>query len=147
MLKRADLKLALASDFQAEIMPAQLHFYDQRAAMESASFAGDKQGLALVKRRKRSLAGQEMLIGLAQLAHNLLMWLRQELSALTPKIAEYGIKCLVRDWLGMGGRLTFKVGRLVKMRLPKRHELTRQFHHALAFWADRSGVRLVLHQT
>jgi hypothetical protein len=54
----------------------QLAFYDERATIESASFRGDKQGLKLIKRRKASLYGQEMLILLAQLVHNLAVWAR-----------------------------------------------------------------------
>ena len=46
---------------------AQLAFYDDRATIESAFFRGDKQGLKLIKRRKASLYGQEMLILLVRL--------------------------------------------------------------------------------
>ncbi len=125
----------------------QLAFYDKRAGIESASFCSDKQGLGLAKRRKRSLFGQEMLIGLAQLAHNLIMWQREQLSNNEPKVADYGIKCWVRDWLGMGGRLTFQDGQIVKVRVPKRHEVSRQFKSVLKQWASQSGVRLILRQT
>ena len=88
-----------------------------------------------------------MLIGLAQLAHNLIMWQCKQLSENEPKVAEYGIKCWVRDWLGMGGRLTFQDGQIVKVRVPKRHEVSRQFKSVLKQWASQSGVRLILRQT
>lgn len=72
--------MVLAKDETGALSPqqglVQLHFYDQRAGMEVASFGSDKQGLGIAKRRKCSLIGQEMLLGLAQLAHNLIIWLR-----------------------------------------------------------------------
>jgi hypothetical protein len=147
VVQRPSLKVGLDREFKAELVLGQLAFYDKRATIESASFCGDKQGLGLARRRKHSLAAQEMLIGLGQIAHNLIVWQRYELSKEEAKIAEYGIKCWVRDWLGLGGRLTFKGGQIVKVRLPLRHELTRQFESALSEWASQSGVRLILRQT
>lgn len=147
VINRPELAERLQGEFKKELLLGQLAFYDKRAGIESASFCSDKQGLGLAKRRKRSLFGQEMLIGLAQLAHNLIMWQREQLSGNEPKVAEYGIKCWVRDWLGMGGRLTFQDGQIVKVRVPKRHEVSRQFKSVLKQWASQSGVRLILRQT
>jgi hypothetical protein len=94
-------------------------------------FSGDKQGLAIAKRRKRSLVGQETLILLAGLAHTLVVWLQTVLSAgrhaISAKIKVAGLKRWVRDLFGMSGQLIFKAGLIVKVRLPKRHEITRQF--------------------
>jgi ribulose bisphosphate carboxylase small subunit len=146
VVNRPELAERLEGEFKKELLLGQLAFYDKRAGIESASFCSDKQGLGLAKRRKRSLVGQEMLIGLAQLAHNLIMWQRHQLSENEPKVGEYGIKCWVRDWLGMGGRLTFQGGQIVKVRVPKRHEVSRQFKSALKKWATQSGVRLILRQ-
>ncbi len=147
VINRPELATRLEGEFKTELLLGQLAFYDQRAGIESASFCSDKQGLGLAKRRKRSLFGQEMLIGLGQLAHNLIMWQCQQLSEHEPKVAEYGIKRWVRDWLGMGGRLSFQDGQIVKVRLPKRHEVSRQFKSVLKQWASQSGVRLILRQT
>ena len=147
VVKRPELSARLEGEFKKELLLGQLAFYDKRAGIESASFCSDKQGLGLAKRRKRSLFGQQMLIGLAQLAHNLIMWQRERLSENEPKVGEYGIKCWVRDWLGMGGRLTFQAGQIVKVRVPKRHEVSRQFKSVLKEWASQSGVRLILRQT
>jgi hypothetical protein len=146
VINRPELAARLEGEFKNELLLGQLAFYDKRAGIESASFCSDKQGLGLAKRRKRSLFGQEMLIGLAQMAHNLIMWQRQKLSENEPKIAEYGIKCWVRDWLGMGGRVSFQGGQIVKVRVPKRHEVSRQFKAVLKEWASHSGVRLILRQ-
>ena len=122
----------------------QVHFYDQRATIESASIRGDKQGLKIGKRRKHSLAGQEMLILLAHLAHNLIVWAREWLSETAPKLASYGIKRWVRDLLTMPAQLTFKDNLLVKVRLSKSHQLARQFFEPLAAFFGLLGVRLIL---
>jgi len=141
----------LAKLEQAQLL-SQLHFYDARATIESASIRGDKQGLKLVKRHpqagtRQSLCGQEMLILLAQLAHNLIVWARGWLGAIEPKLAEYGIKRWVRDLLTMKGRLTFKAGQIVKVRLGRLHELARRFFAPLATFGGQLGVRLILDET
>ena len=123
-----------------------LHFYDSRATIESASIRGDKQGLKLVKRRKHSLCGQEMLILVAQLAHNLIIWARKWLSEACPKLGEYGIKRWVRDLLTMPGRITFKAGRIVKVRLSPLHVLAARFFDPLAAFFALAGVTLILRE-
>ena len=139
-----------ASNAEAEVAVStaqlleQVHFYDQRATIESASFRGDKQGLKIGKRRKQSMAGQEMLILLAHLAHNLIVWARGWLSETAPKLADYGIKRWVRDLLTMPARLTFKGNVLVKVRLSRHHQLARQFFVPLAAFFSQIGVRLFL---
>jgi len=133
---------------EVEVSAAQLleqvHLYDQRATIESASIRGDKQGLKIGKRRKHTLAGQEMLLLLAQLAHNLIVWAREWLSETAPKLASYGIKRWVRDLLTMPAQLTFKDNLLVKVRLSSRHQLARQFFEPLAAFFSQIGVRLIL---
>jgi hypothetical protein len=130
----------------AEQARQQLHFYDERVAIETASFAADKQGLGIAKRRKRSLVGQEILLGLAQLAHNLVIWLRNWLAVYDQRVNQYGIKRWVRDWLAIKGRVSLVKGQIVKVRLVSRHEMVRQFFNALKDLFAQSGVRLILHQ-
>jgi DDE family transposase len=125
---------------------AQLHFYDQRAGMEVTSFEADKQGLAIAKRRKRSLVGQEMLLGLAQLAHNLIIWLRGWLSQHSAQIRQYGLKRWVRDLFGLSGRITFRAGQIVKVRVSPHHELVRHYFKVLKHFFRPSGVRLILYK-
>jgi Transposase DDE domain group 1 len=141
------VQLAQVTELEASQLIEQLHFYDSRATIESAAIRGDKQGLKLVKRRKQSLAGQEMLILLAQLAHNLIVWARGWLSELEPKLASYGIKPWVRDLLTMKGKLTFKANQLVKVRLSGLHQLARRFFEPLALFFNQLGVRLFLDET
>jgi hypothetical protein len=85
-----------------------------------------------------------MLILLAQLAHNLIVWARGWLSETAPKLASYGIKRWVRDLLTMPGQLTFRDNLLVKVRLSGLHQLARQFFESLAAFFSQIGVRLIL---
>lgn len=125
----------------------QLHFYDGRATIESASFRGDKQGLKLVKRRKQSLCAQEGLILLSQLAHNLLSWARNWLGSEEPRLKEYGTKRWVRDLLSIPGRVSFAAGRIVKVRMSKGHQLAKRFFEAFARFFSQIGIRLILSET
>jgi len=88
-----------------------------------------------------------MLILLAQLAHNLIVWARGGLSELEPKLAGYGKKRWVRDLCTIRGRLTFKAGRIVKVRLSRWHELTQRFFEPLKAFFGQLGVRLILDET
>ncbi len=85
-----------------------------------------------------------MLILLAHLAHNLIVWAREWLSETAPKLASYGIKRWVRDLLTMPAQLTFKANLLVKVRLSSHHPLARQFFEPLAAFFSQIGVRLIL---
>jgi hypothetical protein len=123
---------------------AQLALYDERATIESASFRGDKQGLKLIKRRKASLYGQEMLILLAQLVHNLVVWARNWLSEYEPRLAEFGIKVWVRDLFRLPGRVKFKGGRIVKVQLRRGHQYARRFFYAFYHFFAKSEIRLIL---
>lgn len=136
--------LAHLENLECSQLLEQVHFYDSRSTIESASIRGDKQGLKLVKRRKHSLAGQEMLILLAQLAHNLIIWARGWLSEKAPKLAGYGIKRWVRDLLTMKGKITFKDNQIVKVRLSSLHQLARQFFEPLVAFFSQIGIRLIL---
>lgn len=78
-----------------------LYAYDRRGGAAETQFKGDKQGLFLAKRNKHSFAAQEMLVLLAQLAHNLLIWTRNAL----PSAQHLGILRLVRDVLAIPGRI------------------------------------------
>ena len=59
--------------------PEAVQAYDCRAGIEN-DFKGDKQGLGLRSRRKGKLVAQELVVLLAGLARNLLLWCRQWLA-------------------------------------------------------------------
>ena len=140
-------QLAGKEKLSKEEVLEQLDFYDKRATIESASFRGDKQGLKLAKRRKYSLYGQEMLVLLTQLAHNLIAWAKSWLSEAEPRLGEYGIKVWVRDLFTMKGQVTFVDGQIVKVRLRRGHQYARRFFETLATFFAKSGIRLILSET
>lgn len=84
-----------------------LYAYDRRMGALETHNRGDKQGLGLSKRNKRSAAAQEMLVLLAQLAHNLLVWLGRRLKSHLPPSFHLGMLRLVRDVLSINGLLRF----------------------------------------
>ena len=122
----------------------QVHFYDSRVVIEMASIKADKQGLGLVKRRKFNLAGQEMLVLLAQLAHNLVMSTKGWLAALKPELETFGVQRLVRDLFAIGGAVTFKLGRIVKVQLNQRNSLARRFHKPLEKYFATLNIQVAL---
>ena len=73
--------------------------YDRRGGMES-DIKGDKRGLGIEQRRKKSFCAQEALALLAQLAHNLLAWFKGWLLGGT-EAEKLGAQRLVRDVLAM----------------------------------------------
>ena len=141
-LRRETIKSG--QDLTGSALLEQLAFYDDRATIESASFRGDKQGLKLIKRRKSSLYGQEMLILLAQLVHNLVVWARDWLSEEEPRLAELGIKVWIRDLFKMPGRVKFKAGKIVKVQFRRGHQYARRFFETLAHFFAKSEIRLFL---
>ena len=61
--------------------------------------------------------GQEMLVLLAQLAHNLVVWAKGRLAELEPELASFGVQRWVRDLFAIAGAVVFHSGRLVKVQL------------------------------
>ncbi|MDP2948677.1 MAG: transposase [Chloroflexota bacterium] len=96
--------------------------YDARAGIEN-DFKGDKQGLGLRARRKRKQMAQEMVVLLAGLAHNLLLWARMWLANGDPRLGKLGIVRLVREVWAVPGRLTFSRHRPTRVRLARSHPL------------------------
>ena len=83
--------------------PETAKLYDERGAME-VDIKGDKRGLGIEKRRKKSFHAQEALALLAQLGHNLLVWFKGWFLGGTPA-AELGIERLVREVMGVPGQV------------------------------------------
>lgn len=136
-------KGATVAASESEIL-SQVHFYDSRVVIETASIKGDKQGLGLVKRRKFSLMGQEMLVLLAQLAHNLVVWAKGWLAELEPELAPFGVQRLVRDLFGIAGQVVFQGGRIVKVQLNQRNRMARRFYKPVAQYFARLKIEVVL---
>lgn len=79
--------------------------YDKRGGAVEIEIKEDKQGFGMVKRQKRKAEAQEVLVLLNQLAHNVLMWARNWLTEVAPKLSRFGILRLVRDLLSISGRI------------------------------------------
>ena len=110
--------------------------YDKRSGVPESTFCQDYQGLKLRRRRKNGFVAQQVLLLLSQLAHNLVIWMKQWLSnavvstlmmgetqpktkrikqaMLTHKtLDERGIKRFLRQILWLSGRVVFKGSRIV----------------------------------
>jgi hypothetical protein len=82
-----------------------LYAYDLRGGGLETQNRSDRQGLGLGQRNKHRFAAQEMLVLLGQVAHNFLIWMRNDLAQVDPRLAGYGLKRLVRDVLTIAGQV------------------------------------------
>ena len=109
-------------------MLAVVQAYDARGGGVETTFKNDKQGLGLNHRNKKRLAAQEMLVLLAQFAHNLVHWVGQALAPYSARLAAFGTLRLVRDAFQIPGKLAFDPsGRLVALTLNHRHQFAAAF--------------------
>lgn len=94
------------ADDPAAVLLAYGYCYDQRAGGVEIQIKGDKQGLGLTKRNKRKFTAQQVVVLLASVAHNVVIWARQWLSEASTRFAGYGIVRMVRDVFQTRGRVT-----------------------------------------
>ena len=114
---------------------ATLHLYDLRGGGLETQNKSDKQGLGLAQRNKHRFAAQEMLVLLAQLAHNLVIWTRNDLAQVDQQFEKYGIQRTVRDALQIPGFVQFDgQGRIQQITLNEHHPLASSIQ--LAFRAS-----------
>jgi hypothetical protein len=109
-------------------LPAKKSFialYDDRGEAEIEQFRGDKGGLGLQARRKRSYTGQMGYSLLTDLAHNLLADFYQR-ALRGGRFEGYGPKRIVRDLLAIPGRLWFEGSRLVRVELLSQNQLSQE---------------------
>jgi hypothetical protein len=96
-----------AVDAAAWELLATLYGYDGRGGACETSFQEDTYGLGLKRRNKRRFYAQEVLGQLTALAHNVLVWAKAWLLPAAPRLRGYGLPRLVRDVLGVLGRVSF----------------------------------------
>jgi hypothetical protein len=89
------------------VLLAYVSLYDQRGGGVETAIKGDKQGLGITKRNKKSFAAQQMVTQLNALAHNTIVWARQWLTPYVPTVKRWGILRMVRDVFHVSGRLVF----------------------------------------
>jgi hypothetical protein len=145
-LEDADLN-RLAGTHGLDGQWAALYAYDLRGGGVETSHKNSKQGLGLTQRNKRRWAAQEMLVLLAELAYNLLSWFRAFLARHAPGLRQVGMLRLVRDVLGISGKLYLDPqGRVLKIVLNQAHGWASQFQQACGHWPRDDGWALILRQ-
>ena len=94
--------------------------YDGRGGME-VDIKGDKRGLGIEKRRKKSFFAQEALVLLAQLSHNLLAYFKGWLLGGTGA-EKLGVERLVREVMVMPAEARMaRRGSTLSLKLPELH--------------------------
>jgi len=121
--------------------------YDQRGGGVETSFRGSKDGLQINHRNKRRFEAQAMLLLLAQLAYNLLTWLRSTLGPPTPAHPALGVKRLLRDVLAIPGCITCtRAGQVRRIKLNAACAWAATLRDALAGQLAQHGLSLHLGQ-
>jgi hypothetical protein len=129
------------------LLLAALHAYDLRSGGVETQNRGDKQGLGLSRRNKHRFEAQEMLVLLAQIAHNLVIWTRNELAQVDPRLRKYGIQRTVRDVLQIPGCIHFDGnGNIELITLNQKHPLAPVFQKAFASSLAADDLSLILGQ-
>ena len=101
-----------------------LYAYDLRGGGIETQNRCDRQGLGLGKRNKHAFAAQETLVLLGQLAHNFLIWIRNELSRTDSHFVQFGLKRMVRDVLAIDGMVWIDAtGSVLRVDLNPKHPL------------------------
>jgi hypothetical protein len=128
-----------------QILLAALHFYDLRGGGLETQNKSDKQGLGLSRRNKHRFAAQEMLVLLAQLAHNLIIWTRNDLALANPRFRKYGILRTVRDVFHIPGSIHItQQGHIAQITLNPHHPLAVAFQHSFSIHLARDDLSLIL---
>jgi hypothetical protein len=124
-LARQDLRQAPTP---TQVLFAALYAYDLRGGGVETSIKGSKQGLGLNKRNKKRFPAQEMLVLLAQLAYNLIVWTRNRLAEHSPKLRRFGPLRMVRDIFGIDGCVHIDAhGVILKITLNQADEFAQLF--------------------
>ncbi|HKH37876.1 MAG TPA: transposase, partial [Rubrobacter sp.] len=129
-----------------ELGPAQIaKLYDARGAMET-DIKGDKRGLGIEKRRKKSFHAQEALVLLAQLSHNLLVYFKRWFLEGTAA-AKLGVERLVREVLAMVAEVRVgKISGKVRLKLPYHHPWAKAVASGIETHYPRNGWRTIWRQ-
>ena len=132
----------------SSVLQAFAKLYDLRGGAIEIEFKQDKQGFGLTKRNKKSYHAQEMVQLLGALAHNVLLWAKEWLSATAPKLKEYGTVRFVRDVFTAAGRVKTKAGGTIQTIVINRAmPLARQFVEGLKLLLKEEKVRVILGET
>ncbi len=118
-----------------DLPPAELaDGYDGRAMIE-ATFCQDKQGLGLVKRRKRKWEAQQIVLLLARLAHHMLLWSKRWLSRVPAtrwRLRGYGVVRLLQEVWTIPGMIRWRKGWMVTIGFNPLHPLAKPLQQSFA---------------
>ena len=146
LFEQAGLPMS-ARPTEAEQLLAIVNAYDKRGGGVETQFKGDKQGLGITKRNKGKFAAQEMLLLLAQLAHNLTIWTRNFLAERVERLAKFGILRMVRDVFQIPGCIEFDVQGCVRsIVLNEKHPLAQIFAQSFAEVLAEDDLLLILRE-
>jgi hypothetical protein len=113
---------------ETDLFSAILKAYNLRCGGVETSFKNSKQGLSIHKRNKKNFQAQHILVLLAQLAYNIIIWVRQQLAKHKPTLHSFGILRLLRDVFSIPGSLHFDDhDRLVLVTLNQAHRFASFF--------------------
>jgi hypothetical protein len=130
-----------------QIMLAALYAYDLRGGGVETCIKGSKHGLGLTKRNKKRFTAQEMLVLLAQLAFNLIIWVRNLLAHHTPKLQGFGMLRMVRDVFHIMGRIRLDAqNRIREITLNQTHPHALPVVLAMSFLLAQDDMALNLGQ-
>jgi hypothetical protein len=147
VFRQMGIEAAAQEEPSAELL-AIAHLYDRRGGGCETSFQGDKQGLGMTKRNKKRFAAQEMVMQLGALAHNVLVWAKAWMVEAVPRLATYGIARLVRDVMGIVGKVTITgEGEIRRIVLNEADRLACWLLPAFRELAAPAGVRVTLGPT
>jgi hypothetical protein len=139
-----DYLISTLTDLSAEQIAK---LYDQRAGMEAgmeAGIKGDKRGLGIENRRKKSFHAQEALGLLAQLSHNLLAYFKEWLLGATDA-AKLGVERLLREVLAMPAQArTGRRGTKLSLKVPELHPWAEALARGVGARFPPSGWRAIL---
>jgi hypothetical protein len=139
--------LEQASDAQA-VLSAYAQLYDERGGAIEIDIKESKQGLGVAKRNKKSYCGQQMVMLLGQLAHNVVVWMKRWLLSEAPKLKKYGVGRIVRDVLAVSGFVEVGKNEAIKrVILNRASALARHCVDALRVLLKAEHVRVILGET
>lgn len=136
-----------ATDAQT-VLIAYMQLYDERGGAIEIEIKESKQGLGITKRNKKSFCGQQMVMMLGTLAHNLVVWAKGWFVAGVPKLKRYGVQRMVRDVLAVSGFLELdERGAIKRVVMNKAAPLARQCAKCLGVLLKLEEVSVILGET
>jgi hypothetical protein len=131
-----------------KVLVAYMQLYDERGGAIEIEIKESKQGLGITKRNKKRFCGQQMVMMLSTLAHNLVVWAKQWLVSGVAKLKRYGVPRMVRDVLAVSGFVEVdERGTIKRVVMNKAAPLARQCAKCLHGLLKREHVSVILGET